>query len=195
LTRLSRNRFLSQHCLSTLGAEATLKVELLSALLKRERARDNTSLCEGGLRLSGSEERANIDSSDAELLTLDKAIRSQRRDADGDAGSSDQTFRYRYRPLPQADFNGAGLLYFANYHSMVDRAEWEWRPAVEALAWSTARRETFFFANLNPGDQVEVVLHDLHATTDVLCHRAKLLRVSDGRLMAEVYTIKQRSLL
>jgi probable biosynthetic protein (TIGR04098 family) len=100
------------------------------------------------------------------------------------------TFRYRYRPVPQADFNGAGLLYFASYPVIVDRAEWEWRPVEDALALTTARREVFFFGNVNPGDQVDVAVHDAHVPGE-LRHTAALFRVSDGRLIAEVSTVKR----
>ena len=34
--------------------------------------------------------------------------------------------RFRVRPCPNNDFNGARFLYFANYQALVDRAEWEW---------------------------------------------------------------------
>jgi len=200
LTRLSRQRFLSRHRLSALGSEASLTVEMISALLKRERARDNTSLCEGDPRPRGIEEGPGEDPVDSELFVLDKAMRSRRRDIQEGDDSDDKTpgagqsFRFRYRPLPQSDFNGAGLLYFASYHSIVDRAEWEWRPVPEALDWTTTQRDTFFFANINPGDQVEVALLDLREAADCLRHRARLFRVSDGRLLAEVSTVKRRSL-
>jgi probable biosynthetic protein (TIGR04098 family) len=198
LTRLSRNRFLSHHHFSTHGSGPTLSVEMISALIRRERARDNTTLREGEIQLRENKEGPISSPLNSELFVLDKKIRSQRRGADGNGCTTDiaigfgDAFRYRYRPLPQSDFNGAGLLYFANYHSIVDRAEFEWRPDPEALDWTTGHRETFFFANINPGDQVEVVLFDLRATNEVLSHRAQMFRVLDGRLMAEVSTVKRR---
>jgi probable biosynthetic protein (TIGR04098 family) len=189
LARLSRGRFFSRHHFSRLGAAAGLCVEMVTALLKRERMRDNTALSEAHVgpddETTGGGERVESD-----LPALDKAVRGRLRGAAPAAGAV-PSVRHRYRPLPQSDFNGAGLLYFASYHSMVDRAEWDWRPRPEALAFTTARREAFFFANLNPGDEVDVVLEGIDEVEGELRHRARLLRVSDGRLMAEIATLKQ----
>jgi hypothetical protein len=59
------------------------------------------------------------------------------------------------------------------------------------VPWTTAGRDTFFFANLDPGDEVEAVLGGVQKTSGGLVHRCRLFRVSDGRLMAEVFTIKR----
>jgi probable biosynthetic protein (TIGR04098 family) len=182
LTRLSRHRFFSRHRVASDGA--ALSVEMITALLKRERSGDNTSLSEPEEPASQAPPASGP--ADSDLPERDKAVRAARRGRAPDAA----TFRYRYRPVPQADFNGAGLLYFASYPVIVDRAEWEWRPAEDALALTTSRREVFFFGNVNPGDQVEVAVHDVHAAGE-LRHRADLFRVSDGRRIAEVSTVKR----
>jgi probable biosynthetic protein (TIGR04098 family) len=196
LTRLSRNRFLSRHRVSARHSRTTVAVEMISALLKRERAQDNTSLREGDARRRHPFEEPEGPEARCDLLADDKAMRSRLRGGrldvhdDGDVTAAGPVFRYRYRPLPASDFNGAGLLYFASYHAIVDRAEWERRPVAAGLAWTTTRRDAFFFANLNPGDQIDVVLAARPAGPQEHRHRAGLFRVSDGRLMAEVATVK-----
>lgn len=193
LTRLSRNRFWSRHRVSARRSGTTVAVEMISALLKRERARDNTSLREGDVRRRHPFQDADGPEERCDLLAADKAMRSRLREVRLDADDDDVTapvFRYRYRPLPASDFNGAGLLYFASYHAIVDRAEWERRPVAASLEWTTTRRDAFFFANINPGDQVDVLLAATPAGPQERRHRAWLFRVSDGRLMAEVATVK-----
>ena len=185
LARLSRNRFLSRHRVSTAGAAAALQVELVSALLKRERTADNTSLREAELPPAAVEREPAIAS---RLAEADRAIRS--RGAAADAAPGGQAFRFRYRPSPQCDFNGAGLLYFAGYHTIVDRAECERLGFPAALDWTTAERETLFFANINPGDEVEAVMFGLEIGAETLRHHTRLFRLSDGRKMAEIFTMK-----
>jgi probable biosynthetic protein (TIGR04098 family) len=182
LTRLSRHRFFSRHQVTS--ATTTLSVEMITALLRRERSGDNTSLIEP--EVAATLAPLPPAAADSDLPARDKAVRAARRGAT----PGGETFRYRYRPVPQADFNGAGLLYFASYPVIVDRAEWEWRPLEDALALTTARREVFFFGNVNPGDQVDVAVRDVH-TTGELRHTAELFRVSDGRRIGEVSTVKR----
>ena len=189
VARLSRNRFFSHHRLARLGDTAALTMEMVTALIKRQHTRDNTALSEADAAADGAAWTGQRVESD--LPALDKAVRGRLRHLPPPAPGAVPSVRYRYRPLPQSDFNGAGLLYFASYHSMVDRTEWDWRPRPEALALTTARRDAFFFANLNPGDEVDVVLDGLDEAGGELRHRARLFRVSDGRLMAEIATAKR----
>src|SRR6202000_3426587 len=69
--------------------------------------------------------------------------------------------RWRHEPSPYADYNGAGLLYFAAYPTIADTAERRLvaelalspRPQIDwALATSTVRRDIFFTANLPLGE-------------------------------------------
>lgn len=197
LTRLSRNRFHSSHRLRALGSGADLTVEMISALLKRGRARDNTSLCEGAPAADGTDGDSKLVPADSGLVAAERELRRRqrgaRRETDPTCGPLPvETGRpYLYRPSPLSDFNNAGLLYFATYHAIVDRAEWEWLSRPDTLPWTTSGRDTFFFANLNPGDAVEVVLRDVQKSRHLLRHRSHLVRVSDKRPMAEVFTIKR----
>jgi probable biosynthetic protein (TIGR04098 family) len=192
---LSPSRSITRHLLTAFRSGATVTVEMVSALLKRERARDNASLREADAPRWDARADTGIRAVPSELLAADKAIRNRARGAGGEADAGDDPgacrHRFRYRPLPASDFNGAGLLYFASYHAIVDRAEWDWRPGAEAAAWTTARRDTFFFANVNPGDEVEVVLAIAPPANGAVRHRARLSRVSDGRPIAEAITVKR----
>lgn len=88
------------------------------------------------------------------------------------------------------DFNGAQLLYFASYHEFIDRAEWE-RSISPSPSCTTTERELFYFANMNPGDNV--LLQFASVNTDLrprFSHHCKLFRASDRRLMAEIFTWK-----
>lgn len=189
MTRLSRNRFLSRHRFSTDGRKGDLTVEMISALLKRDRTRDNTSLREAEAPIRAfAPGGAAVDS---DLAAADREIRG--RGAQEASAPPAERFRFRYRPALRSDFNGVGLLYFASYHAIADRAECAALGLPAALEWITSARDTFFFANINPGDEVEAVVFDVSESADALRHRARLFRASDGRRMAELFTTKRRA--
>jgi probable biosynthetic protein (TIGR04098 family) len=69
-----------------------------------------------------------------------------------------------YRIVPESDLNGAGLVYFARYESMMNYGERLFlgrqleRPVSTELVscLSTEHRKAYFFANASPSDSVEV---------------------------------------
>jgi probable biosynthetic protein (TIGR04098 family) len=112
-----------------------------------------------------------------------------------------------YQIVPESDLNGAGLVYFARYESMMNYGERLFlgqklaRPlSTELVAClSTEHRRAYFFANASPSDEVEVhVAATLFPSGSFapapglpgyriplrLLFRIDLYRASDGTLMA-----------
>ncbi|MEA2700222.1 MAG: hypothetical protein QOI66_4493 [Myxococcales bacterium] len=115
-------------------------------------------------------------------------------------------------PSPYADYNGAGLLYFASYPTIADTAE---RQLVRrlglapagvgdwALGTSAVKRDVFFYGNLPLGETltVELLAFDLEPPAGVLeppagvpeppagvKTRVRLRRQQDGTAIADVVT-------
>jgi len=106
--------------------------------------------------------------------------------------------RFEYEPSPYADYNGAGLLYFAAYVTIADTAERALvrrlglspRPRTDwALATSAVRRAVFFYANLTLGESlvVDLLRFELSGGRSVKTH-LRLSRPSDGQIMANLIT-------
>ncbi|HVR62455.1 MAG TPA: Pnap_2097 family protein [Polyangia bacterium] len=103
-----------------------------------------------------------------------------------------------YEPSPYADYNGAGLLYFASYATIADTVE---RRLVRRLRlapanitdWATAtspvRRDVFFYRNLPLGETllVELLAFEREHSGSVKT-RVRLRREQDGTAIADVVT-------
>jgi probable biosynthetic protein (TIGR04098 family) len=138
-----------------------------------------------------------------EMIRLAKAARGGQALDDDFCGPSLRTReaplgRFEYEPSPYADYNGAGLLYFAAYVSIADTAERALvrrlglspRPRTDwALATSTVRRSVFFYANLPLGEPlvIDLLRFELSGARGVKTH-LRLSRPSDGRVMADLIT-------
>lgn len=101
---------------------------------------------------------------------------------------------FGFRPCPNSDFNGADFLYFASFQSIVDRAEWQWAKKRRSLP-ATKHREIFYYANIDVGDDLRVVLRGKRPKAENLCgqalsHWCQVYRGSDERLIADVFTEK-----
>jgi len=98
-----------------------------------------------------------------------------------------------YEPSPWADYNGAGLLYFASYVTIADTATRQLlRRGLErqdsdwALATSAVRRDVYYYDNLPLGAALTATLRRHESDgTGVLTH-VRLSRAADGRPMADV---------
>ena len=105
-----------------------------------------------------------------------------------------------YEPSPYVDYNGANLLYYAAYPSIVDAAERRLIHAhhlVEglerdwALAAATRARDVFYYRNLDLGEAVVVRLqHLVRAGARVTTHSV-IQRDSDGETIAELFTTRE----
>jgi probable biosynthetic protein (TIGR04098 family) len=107
----------------------------------------------------------------------------------------------RYEPSPYADFNGAGLLYFASYVSIADTAErrlahqlgWVAGGGDWALATSTLRRDVFYYRNVPLGESVSTHLLAIERDgADRIKTHLRIMRDGDGRAMADVITLKRK---
>jgi probable biosynthetic protein (TIGR04099 family) len=90
-----------------------------------------------------------------------------------------------FHPCPSMDFNGANFLYFANFQAFVDRAEWAWFGVDYALH----SREIYFYANINIGDSLRVVLCCEIFNAQELGHWCEIYSGS-GIKLADVFTRK-----
>ncbi len=78
--------------------------------------------------------------------------------------------------VPLEDFNGAGMVYFANFARYVDRADWLVAGADASRPWRLHRRRIFCYGNLNIGDSVAVD----HLERTGRLSRTRLRRVGSG---------------
>ena len=111
--------------------------------------------------------------------------------------------RARHEPSPYADYNGAGLLYFAAYPTIADTIERRLvhelglgapRACDWALATSPVQRDVFYYGNLPLGEALVVELLGVEADTPGsrgargVKTRARLRREGDGQVIADVVT-------
>lgn len=95
----------------------------------------------------------------------------------------------RFDPCPNGDFNGADFLYFASFQAFVDRAEWTGR--CFATAPALARRDLFYYGNLNVGDTLSVRTLAQRSNERELAHWCEIRRGSDRVKIADVVTVKR----
>jgi len=109
--------------------------------------------------------------------------------------------RVRHQPSPYADYNGAGLLYFAAYPTIADTAE---RRIVRrlglsrrggpdwAVATSPVARDVFYYGNLPLGDALVAELVCFTDDQDGVKTRVRLRRARGGQPIADVVTRRIR---
>lgn len=107
-----------------------------------------------------------------------------------------------YEPSPYADYNGAGLLYFASYVTIADTAErqlvrrlglaenaGEDAPAIDwALGTSAVRRDVYYYENLPLGGALTAALLGFEREASSVTTHLRLVRAGDGRRMADIVT-------
>jgi len=99
---------------------------------------------------------------------------------------------------PHFEINGVGLLYFASYPLISDECCSEFfRNTMEMTdynkAYHTIYRDTFYFANCNADDQIIVKLNSIEMLEgNQLQMATSLYRQSDNKLMAKIFTVKQK---
>jgi probable biosynthetic protein (TIGR04098 family) len=102
---------------------------------------------------------------------------------------------------PHFEINGAGLLYFASYPVIADMCTSMFFRNTFGIKnynseYHTTYRDVFYFANCNADDRIIVDLNNItHQKGDLLKLTTSLYRESDGKLMAKVFTVKQKSLV
>ena len=193
IAALSSKRFLSSHFVA--GRER-VRIDMISAFVRKARPSDTDTdvLHAAEWGRPGIRPLPPLAAIDSSLPALDREVR---RGLDGpymglSLQPSSLSLAFVCRPCPAIDFNGVGLLYFARYIDLVDRAEWECLLVAGSSQPATVERRIFYFANLSPGDSVKIELVGGPASLGRMEHLSRISRVSDGRQMALVYTRKCR---
>jgi probable biosynthetic protein (TIGR04098 family) len=127
------------------------------------------------------------------LARLAKAARAGLADQD----SPPPLGTWTLEPSPYADYNGAGLLYFAAYPTLADTAE---RKLVSQLSLAPARgvewatdtsvvaRDVFFYANLPLGESLIAELTSFERRERGVKTHVRLRRARGGLAMADLVT-------
>jgi probable biosynthetic protein (TIGR04099 family) len=179
LSLLMRNRHASRHLVSV-GDSLLCAVELVSVFVSRATADDNHALA----RVEHPHDAAN--SSEQNQLVMTASL--MRRRASAKAADTGRPYRhgasFTFTPDTVQDFNGAGLLYFANFQGIFSRAI----KALTGQSELTKQRTIFFFGNIRPGEALNVHIDPSPEDGDLLCdmHRP------DGKIIATFRAEQQR---
>jgi probable biosynthetic protein (TIGR04099 family) len=92
-----------------------------------------------------------------------------------------------FDPCPSVDFNSAGFMYFANLVAMIDRMEYRLDRDAAPRA-TTVDRDVFFYGNVVRSETVEVRLLGWRREARQIVHHFRMIRGSDGRTTADVFT-------
>jgi probable biosynthetic protein (TIGR04099 family) len=185
-TRVGRSQHYSRQ--TVLGPDGALaQLEMLSVFVARERAGDNHSV----VRVPMASATPAPDAASAEkAAACAEAARAVR------AGGWHERFAvYEHTPVlaqekvcpcPANDFNGAGLLYFASFQALADRAHWAWGLADGC---STVReRQIVFHGNVNVGEELDLRLLARRPAGRGQWSWTQVRRSSDGRPVADIAT-------
>ncbi|CAM2152673.1 MULTISPECIES: Pnap_2097 family protein [Paraburkholderia] len=173
---------------------AIAKVEMLSTFVRRASSGDNRSVCKASFdRLPVT--TAPPPAAAQAMLEQSRRLRAGEWTQHGRLDRNAHAVEHvvDYLPCPTLDFNGAHLLYFASFQSMVDRAEWHWRSTQHTAPPSLVEREMAFYGNANVGDKLVLAFGARHADHAGLSHWCAISRAADGMRIADVVTHKRWS--
>jgi probable biosynthetic protein (TIGR04099 family) len=146
---VSRTRMSSLHHLAIDGRPIG-EVELISAFVHRADGSRNGKVARV---LSSNYEALEAPVRHSDLAERSSMIRRGQFEMAGFASPDRQVLdRYVFRPAQLQDFNGAGLFYFANYQSVIDRAFEAWGRE----SHGGVQRELHFTGNINPYEELTV---------------------------------------
>lgn len=193
--KLSARRSWSCQRLAKRRSNTMLKMEMLTLFMKRGKAETSNVGLEAtdpGAQIALTPFDPDRDASEI----VDRRARIYDDEMANDAAGLDTAYRslntFEYRPCPTVDFNGARLLYFANYQDIVDRAEWAQFRHWPLQDFSTARRHIRYFGNIDLRDAILVEFLSAEFKNDTIEHEAALIRASDNKVIAEVRSRKER---
>ncbi len=197
LQRVSSSRSYSHHEIQVEG-ECCGHVELLSSFVNRTEQGNNQSVARGDVF------KGEWSDNDNALLMMKehKAGRTihvaEAEHAHNNATDANERF-YIYQPCPYSDFNGADFLYFAQFQSVMDRAERHFQmkstESQDSRLWRTLDRTICYYGNINLDDALLVSLQtqdkkSTDKTTDEIRHQGRLYRLSDRKPIATISTRK-----
>ncbi|WP_221796670.1 Pnap_2097 family protein [Oceanobacter mangrovi] len=199
-------RFFSRHRLSG-PAGAFCEIEMISTLVSRREAGNNQSVARSDILRHADSSAPEPDSSSVALATAADSMMQSYRQFRGLQEGRQPDFTLltdwqptpgvlaesQFAPCPHSDFNGADFLYFANFQQFVDRAEWQQQTSAgsQDWLWQTSQRQLNYYGNINPGDQLRVMLCARQQDNQQLRHWQRIYRLSDGRCIADIVTLKQ----
>lgn len=181
LTRFSSKRFYSANELAlTSGARTT--VEMVSIFVKKPVFDDNRTISGGHPDPLRNIEQEPAPEAAEQMLESWKSHK----------GDSSEPFEARHDHLvcPTTDFNGARLLYFANFQHILDQAEWAALDSKDMQFSATASRRLYFYGNVNFDDVLTVQFDNVQWTGDRRSHRARIIRRNDRAQLAVMETVK-----
>ncbi len=183
IERSSRTRFVSRHALSRHGAPAG-EIELLSAFVRRTEPGRNRSIARVALDGFPEVEPAQPP---GRALRLAAHLRADRWSAHMgfERDGARPLVRTTIRPCPSQDFNGAGLMYFASFQSLADRAEWELLDP-PAAGVTTRARDIVYYGNVEPGERLSFSVMAARRTGTALDHWIRIER--EAAPIADVFT-------
>ncbi|MFM2341757.1 MAG: hypothetical protein RLZZ592_1410 [Pseudomonadota bacterium] len=183
-----RSRVATQQTFQADG-QTLARLEMMSVFVCRERSGDNRSIVRApmaGPRTSRSP---------AQVAWVQAAMEAERTARAGgwesvfpDSALLHEVAQITLRPDPRQDFNGAGLLYFASFQALADRAAWQM-----GLLGSTEQvreREMVFHGNINVGEHLVLLClaRRFDAREPNSQHDWMQLRRADGRIVADIRT-------
>lgn len=170
-----RAQALSHHRLA-LGREAIGRLDLLSVFVGRADGVSNRSVQRVDLCATDAAESAEA----ARLKARVKAMRAEALAREVPAGAPVMGLM----PCPRSDYNGAGLLYFASFTALADRALWQWGRL--SAHDQIVDRECVFLGNLDIGESLCVALVDERSDgrTDAL--DLQITAAADGRVLVRM---------
>jgi len=181
LERVSALRYKSEHSVSNHSNRCDLRLSMCTSFVKRLAKSDN-------VHLASSEPGNPRECAASPVTCLDARLC---REFEGRTETSEPFADVLYDPSPLADFNAAGLFYFAQYQAALDKAEWQLHRTASLLRCGTTSRRICYFGNLNLDDRLRIQFSQVQFSAKGLSHTARVYRESDGMLIAEATTRKE----
>lgn len=184
LGRVSRTQFYSKHVIST-GQGLRAVVEMQSVFVARETAGVNTSAVRSSV--AGFDQVAELQEG-LRFAAYNRASMQAHHGQDTRNGRHNHSYApVPIRPCPSVHFNGAGFLYFARFHELVDQAEWAWfDPGIPPFV--TTERHVLYHGNADVGTTLIVQLCRVEQDDASQEYHAKLVRTDDNQVIADITT-------
>jgi probable biosynthetic protein (TIGR04098 family) len=190
LLAYERGNALSSHRANQKSSGASVVVIMLTRFLSRTKARSNSSLVGADPADIPGISFGDLIAHDI-YLTHRKARRTKRPSGDCVLNLCDAERIFTFSPCPSTDFNGAGLLYFARFPDLIERAEWHLSDRINGNPGSILSRQIQYFGNIDPGDSLGIQIFEVSRDAGGSIHNSVLVRLSDNRVICQAITQKK----